>query len=348
VADPSPARREALTVAQLEARLPEFESAIRAQGLREKTIASYVGYTRFFLRWLAADGTPERWVAQRDRQRTRRVLDDLAHRVGEHEIRAALDAYHAATKSEAAFGALTAVTGGPADLSREDHRDAVLAWLWAWRCRHLRREDHDLTSRTLGEWWEAFSPMLVGVGETLATARLLLPEWSDSDAALLTRLSADPRMVRYIGNGQRWSGEKAADVSRGMVEHWRANGFGWRVVVEKRSGEALGFAALNYLGEGTVGLDADELEIGWWLLPSAWGRGFASESARSICEEAFRRVGAPSVVARLQPENVESSRVATRIGMSHDFDTTGRFGERVAVYRLLATDWGRRRSDEPE
>ena len=165
--DPSPARRETLTVAQLEARLPEFESAIRAQGLREKTIASYVGYTRFFLRWLAADGTPERWVAQRDRQRTRRVLDDLAHRVDEGEIRAALDAYHAATKSEAAFGALTAVTGGPADLGREDHRDAVLAWLWAWRCRHLRREDHDLTSRALGEWWEAFSPRLPPIAADL-------------------------------------------------------------------------------------------------------------------------------------------------------------------------------------
>jgi hypothetical protein len=144
----------------LEARLPEFETAIRAQGLREKTIASYVGYTRFFLRWVAADGTPERWVAERDRQRTRRVLDDLAHRVGDQEIRTTLQRYHVATRSEAPFGALTAVTGGPADLGQADHRDAVLAWLWAWRCRHLRREDHDLTSRALAEWWEAFSPRL--------------------------------------------------------------------------------------------------------------------------------------------------------------------------------------------
>ena len=76
MADPSALPRDAPTLAQLEARLPEFETAIRAQGLREKTIASYVGYTRFFLRWVAADGTPERWVAERDRQRTRRVLDD--------------------------------------------------------------------------------------------------------------------------------------------------------------------------------------------------------------------------------------------------------------------------------
>src|ERR1019366_8219892 len=104
VADPTPARREALTIAQLEARLPEFESAIRGQGLREKTVDTYVSYIRFFLRWLAADGTPERWVAQRDRQRTRRVLDDLAQRADETEIRAVLDAYHRATKSQAALG----------------------------------------------------------------------------------------------------------------------------------------------------------------------------------------------------------------------------------------------------
>jgi hypothetical protein len=160
VSDHSPAHGEALTVAQLEARLPAFERAIRGQGLQDSTVVSYVACTRFFLRWLAADGNPERWVAQRDRQRTRRVLEDLAHRVDETEMRAAIEAYHSATKSEAALGALTAVTGGFADLSRQDHRDAVLAWLWAWRCRHLRREDHDLTSRALGDWWEAFSPRL--------------------------------------------------------------------------------------------------------------------------------------------------------------------------------------------
>jgi [ribosomal protein S5]-alanine N-acetyltransferase len=184
------------------------------------------------------------------------------------------------------------------------------------------------------------------VGEKLETARLLLPEWSDFDAALLARLSADPRVVRFIGDGQRWSAEKAAEVSRAMVEHWRANGFGWRVAIERESDELVGFVALNRVGEGTAGLEPDEFEIGWWLLPSVWGRGFASEGARAICQEAFTRVGAPRVVARLQPDNVASARVATHIGMSHEFDTTGRFGELVAVYRLLADDWSEVDGDE--
>ena len=202
--------------------------------------------------------------------------------------------------------------------------------------------------RTSLRWRRGARPgpahILGGVGETLETARLLLPKWSDSNAALLERLSADPRVVRYIGDGQCWPPERAADMSRGAVEHWRANGFGWRVAIEKDTDEPVGFAALNYLGEGTAGLDAFEFEIGWWLDPSAWRRGFASEGARAICKEAFERVGAPSVVARLQPDNVASARVAMRIGMSHEFETTGRFGERVAVYRLLTADWSRARA----
>ncbi len=171
------------------------------------------------------------------------------------------------------------------------------------------------------------------MGAPLETDRLLLAEWSDSDLALLARLSADPRVVRYVGDGQLWSPERAADVSGAMVKHWRANGFGWRVATEKESGEAVGFIALNYLGEGAAGLDANEFEIGWWLDPRAWGHGFASEGARAVAREAFERLGAPSIVARLQPDNLASARVATQIGMEHELDTTGRFGEPVAVYR---------------
>lgn len=138
-----------------------------------------------------------------------------------------------------------------------------------------------------------------------------------------------------------------------VAEHWRVNDFGWRVALPRETGpgatspeeagpqdadEPVGFVMLNYLGEGTAGLDPDEFEIGWWLVPSMWRRGLASEAAQAICREAFERVGAPSLVARLQPDNLASAGVAKRLGMSHEFDTTGRFGELVAVYRLRSPD----------
>lgn len=173
----------------------------------------------------------------------------------------------------------------------------------------------------------------------LETGRLLLRAWASEDEALLARLAADPRIMRYIGEGRPWPASRVAEVSSIVVEHWRAHGFGWRVIVVRDAREPVGFVMLNYLGPGTAGLAASEFEIGWWLTPKRWRHGIASEAAHAICDEAFGRVGAPSVVARLQPENLGSAGVALGLGMRHELDTTGRFGEAVAVYRLTAAQW---------
>lgn len=147
-------------------------------------------------------------------------------------------------------------------------------------------------------------------------------------------LASDPEVVRYIGDGRPWPEARVADVARAMADHWRAHGFGWRVLLDRAPGPSLGFAMLNRLGEGTANLDPDEVEIGWWLAPHAWGRGLASEAAEAVCAEAFERVGAPSVIARIQPGNERSRRVAERLGMTRELETTGRFGEPLTVYRL--------------
>lgn len=162
-----------------------------------------------------------------------------------------------------------------------------------------------------------------------------LRPWTASDVGLLRRLSDDPEVVRYVGDGQRWTAERAEATSAGMVEHWRVHGFGWRIMRLNETGEEVGFAALDHPGEGS-GLDPSEFEIGWWLDPGFWRRGLASEAAGAVRDEAFARLGAPSVAARLQPANLGSVGVARRIGMAHERDTVGRWGEPVAIYRRLA------------
>ena len=97
---------------------------------------------------------------------------------------------------------------------------------------------------------------------------------------MLARLGAIPSVVRYVGSGEIWSREKSQQVHDRQVEHWRRHGFGWRAAVEKASGSQLGLIALNFLGDGTAGLDPGEYEIGWWLQPSDHGRGFAREGAQ--------------------------------------------------------------------
>lgn len=170
------------------------------------------------------------------------------------------------------------------------------------------------------------------VPESLETLRLILRPWSPGAAGMLRRLSADPRVVRYVGDGQVWSDQRVRETSEWMVEHWRAHGFGWWVMTLRDSGAEIGFAALNHPQPAT-GLDPLEFEIGWWLAPDHWRRGLAVEAAAAVRDDAFGRLGAASTVARLQPDNLGSVGVARGIGMIHERDIVGQWGEPVAIYR---------------
>ena len=153
---------------------------------------------------------------------------------------------------------------------------------------------------------------------------------------MLARLSSLPDVMTLIGPGELWSEQKAAEVFDAAVSHWAEHGFGWRVAQATASGRLVGFLGLNYAGKGTAGLAASEFEIGWWMDPSVWGHGYAREGGRAIRDEALNGLGAPSVIARIQPANARSITVAQALGLTPDFDTTGRTGEPVSVYRLAS------------
>ena len=164
----------------------------------------------------------------------------------------------------------------------------------------------------------------------MKTARLELLRWVPEHDRLLVAWASDPAIMRFIGDGSLWSESRALDVAEHQRTHWEQHGFGWRVAVV--DGEPIGFIMLSFAGEG-AGVDADEYEIGWWLVPSAWGHGYAREGAAALCDEAFG-IGAPSVVARIQRANAASIAVAEAIGMRYERMSTGRGGEPIAIYRV--------------
>jgi RimJ/RimL family protein N-acetyltransferase len=175
------------------------------------------------------------------------------------------------------------------------------------------------------------------VPAALHTARLRLDPWTEGDLGLLARLARTPAVMRHIGDGTTWTDARIHDVGARIVAHWHSHGFGWRVA-RRDDGTAIGFMALSFAGDG-AGVDPSEYEIGWWLTPSAWGRGLAREGAAAVRDEAFQRVGAPSILARIAPVNAASLAVAAAIGLRHECQSTGRGGETIAVLRLTAPQW---------
>jgi len=83
-----------------------------------------------------------------------------------------------------------------------------------------------------------------------------------------------------------------------------------------------------------------EIEIGWRLTRSSWGKGYATEAARPVVTHAFETVGVRQLVADIDPQNVGSMRVAEKIGMR--FIGDGRhLGVPCKSYRMTMDDYHR-------
>ncbi len=72
------------------------------------------------------------------------------------------------------------------------------------------------------------------------------------------------------------------------------------------------------------------LDIGWRLVRSAWGQGYATEAARAALKDARVRLGLSEVIAYTALENLRSQVVMKRLGLrrepSRDFMMDYDFG----------------------
>jgi RimJ/RimL family protein N-acetyltransferase len=143
----------------------------------------------------------------------------------------------------------------------------------------------------------------------LCTERLLMRPWRESDLDDYAAMSADPAVMRYIGQGKPVDRAEAWRAIALFVGHWALRGFGlW--AVELREGESFVGRVGLWQPEGWPGL-----EVGWVLARSHWGHGYATEAGDAAIQFAWDVVGAAEVISLIQPDNSASRRVAERLGM---------------------------------
>lgn len=95
------------------------------------------------------------------------LLDDLGSSLTRQQVTASLRAFAASAGAESSLAVLRDATATAIDLSLRAHREALLRFLRAWGCRHLRRDDTGRSSRALASWWRRFGPTLPPVAAPL-------------------------------------------------------------------------------------------------------------------------------------------------------------------------------------
>jgi [ribosomal protein S5]-alanine N-acetyltransferase len=148
------------------------------------------------------------------------------------------------------------------------------------------------------------------------TKRLLLRPFHIRDAEPLVRVFGDPEVMRF-GDGVQ-SKEWIQAWLRTCLEHYYpAWGFGPYAVVERNNPEVIGYCGLFFFPD--LGGQA-EVEIGYRLARSAWGKGYATEAARAVRDYAFNTLALERLIAIIEPSNLASIRVAEKIGMHYEKD----------------------------
>lgn len=77
----------------------------------------------------------------------------------------------------------------------------------------------------------------------------------------------------------------------------------------------------------------EELEVGYSIMPAWWNKGLATEAARKCIGCAFEKDLASSIISIIQVDNVESTRVAEKNGLTVDKENVYH-NNRVKIYRL--------------
>lgn len=138
------------------------------------------------------------------------------------------------------------------------------------------------------------------------TERLRLRPWRQEDFEPFSEYYADETTARYVGGVA--DADQAWRRMASLIGHWTLRGYGYWALEEKDTGSFVGSVGL-WRSAGWP-----ELELGYWLLPSMQGKGYAIEAGAEARDHAFEVVGTASLVSYIDPANEPSKKVAERLG----------------------------------
>jgi RimJ/RimL family protein N-acetyltransferase len=186
-----------------------------------------------------------------------------------------------------------------------------------------------------------------GMRVFLETERLLLRRFTDSDVDNLFELDGDPEVMRFINGGKPTPHDKIRDdtLPRFLRSYERFEGLGVWATIERSTGEFLGwFEFYPWKDAGP-----EEVELGYRLRRSAWGKGYATEGSRALIQKGFAELGVRRVVAETMTVNTASRRVMEKAGLRYIRTFHQEWPDRIegdehgdVEYALTRADWERR------
>lgn len=174
------------------------------------------------------------------------------------------------------------------------------------------------------------------------TERLYLRQWLETDREPFAKLNADSRVMEFFPHPlDRQASDSMVDrLQKSMINR----GWGFWAVESKQDKQFIGLVGLE-IPRADLPFSPC-IEIGWRLAFAYWGKGYATEAAKSALKVGFDRLELPGIVSFTAISNLRSQAVMERLGMDRSAETFEHPGIPVGhrlrehcLYRLSRENW---------
>ena len=161
----------------------------------------------------------------------------------------------------------------------------------------------------------------------LETQRLVLSPALKSELEALYAIFSDSHVRKYLCDGEIFSLQRVKEMLEQSQKHFKEDGFGLWFIRIKGKCEAIGFVGLWYF------FDEAQPQLIYALLPKAIKKGYATEAASKILAYCLDELGYEYVVASCDRPNLESQKLAKKLGMKKIAEEI-RDGKPIVFFRL--------------
>lgn len=163
----------------------------------------------------------------------------------------------------------------------------------------------------------------------IESERIYYRAFTTNDAKLIFELDSNPLVHRYLGNKPLKTMVEAQSVIDLLLDQYENHGIGRWAMIDKATGSFIGWNGLKFVTEEINGR-SNYYDLGYRLLPEFWGKGFATEGARTWLNYAKDELQLKELFAAAHVDNIASNRIIQNLG----FDLLNR-----AVFADVDHNW---------
>lgn len=146
------------------------------------------------------------------------------------------------------------------------------------------------------------------------TARLILREIIPADAQGMFEMNSDPDVQLYLGNRPVKSIKQSIAEIEFIRKQYTENGIGRWAVIEKATGNFVGWSGLKLISE-TTNNHVNYYDLGYRFIKRFWGKGYATETAKAARDYGFNELKLNELIGIADINNLGSIHVLEKVGL---------------------------------